>query len=212
MSEQLLQALKENLVNGNIDEVSNNVKELVENGVDSKKILDEMISAMNIVGEKFSKNEYFLPDLILSGNAMRAGLDVILPNLKATGASFKGKVILGSVQGDVHDVGKSIVHSTLVGAGYEVIDLGVDVAPEVFAQKAIEHGVDVVGASAYMTTTTAMLPKVNEALKEAGIRDKVKFVIGGAATSEAYVEWAGADGWGETAWDAVETINNLLKK
>jgi len=212
MSTELWQELATQVIHGDRKGVENSVHDLLAQGVSSREILEAMITAMGEVGRRFEACEYFLPDMILSSEAMKAGLKHILPRLKEEGQAFRGKVILGSVQGDVHDVGKSIVGSALIGSGYEVVDLGVDVAPEVFAQRVRELGAEVVGASAYMTTTTVQLPKVNEALKAAGVRDKVKFIIGGAATSDAYVDWAGADGWAETAWDAVTLVNRLLSK
>lgn len=212
MSKEMLQELREGLVAGDRDKARTIVGRMLADGTSAQNIMEVMLSAMGEVGRKYECHEYFLPDLILSGQALKACMQDILPHLAKEGQHFRGKIILGAVQGDVHDLGKSIVASVLTGTGYEVFDLGVDVAPKVFAEKAQELNADVVGASAYMTTTTAQLPKVNEALKAAGIRDRVKFIIGGAATADSYVSWAGADGWGENAWTAVDLINNLLKK
>ena len=210
MKEELLQNLSKSIIAGFKERVEENVDKLVKEGISVDEILGSMTAAMEEVGAKYETREYFLPELVLAGQSMRAALSIILPKLKQEGKKFLGKILIGSVEGDVHDLGKSIVESFLVGARYNVTDLGINVPVDVFVNKARELEVDVVGASAYMTTTTLQLPKINEALKEAGIRDQVKYIIGGASTSEGYVSWAGADGWAENAADAVLLVNNLL--
>ena len=212
MAGDLLESLYKSLVDGILDEVESYVNKLLTDGTPSKEILDAMVRGMEEVGRRYEAKEYFLPDMILAGQAMKSGIAMILPTLRMEGIKFRGKIILGSVEGDVHDLGKSIVASFLAGAGYEVIDLGIEVRAETFVQKVQETNPDIIGASAYMTTTTAHLPEVNDALKKAGVRDKVKFIIGGAATSEGFVKWSGADGWAETAVDAVKLVNKLLER
>jgi len=210
MTRESLRDLYQSIVDGVQEGVEENAKRLLASGISAGEILEAMIEAMKEVGRKYKAGEYFLPDMVLASEVMKAGMAAIIPELKAKGEGFRGKVLLGSVEGDVHDLGKSIVASFLAGAAYEVIDLGVDVPAKVFAQKAQELGVDVVGGSAYMTTTTTRLPEIHKALVEAGIREKVEFIIGGAATSEGYVGWAGADGWAENAFDAVTLVGRLL--
>lgn len=210
MEEELLQNLRKSIEDGFKERVEENVNKLLTEGISIVEILDSMTAAMGEVGAKYQAREYFLPELVLAGQAMKSGLSIILPKLKQDVKIFRGKILIGSVEGDVHDLGKSIVESFLAGSRYDVTDLGIDVPADIFVKKALELGVDVVGASAYMTTTTVQLPKVNEALKEAGIREKVKYIIGGASTSEGYVSWAGADGWAENAPDAVVLVNKLL--
>ena len=210
MREELLQNLRKSIADGFKERVEENVNTLLTEGISIDEILDSMTASMGEVGAKYEAREYFLPELVLAGEAMRAALSIILPRLKQDEKKFRGKILIGSVEGDVHDLGKSIVESFFSGAGYDVTDLGIDVSADVFVKKAQELGVDVVGASAYMTTTTLQLPKVNDALKEAGIREKVKYIIGGASTSEGYVSLAGADGWAENAADAVVLVEKLL--
>lgn len=209
MTESLVNKLKEAFSEGNADLAAETTQKLLECGVSPDEVMRVMMETMQDVGDRFDRNELFLPDLILAGESLRASINVLKPLLEKGGGQYSGTVVLGSVEGDVHDIGKSIVESVLIGAGYKVIDLGVDVPAEMFAAKAKEVGANIVGASAYMSTTTAQLPKVNIALKEAGIRDKVKLIIGGAATSESHVKWCGADGWSETATGVIPVLKEL---
>ncbi|MHB8985896.1 MAG: cobalamin B12-binding domain-containing protein [Eubacteriales bacterium] len=209
MLETLVAKLENALIDGDGEGAMENTKALFDGGMSPEEILRVMMDTMQIVGKRFEKKEFFLPDLILAGEAMKESLATILPGLQGGDTKFAGTVVLGTVKGDVHDIGKSIVESVLIGDGYKVIDLGVDVPAETFAAKAKELGANIVGASAYMATTTAQLPKVNEALKAAGIRDRVKMLIGGASTSQAHVEWSGADAWAETATDVVPVLRGL---
>ena len=209
MTESLVVKLKEAFSEGDVEVGSETTQKLLDYGVSPEEIMRVMMEAMQDIGERFDKHELFLPDLILAGEALKASIAVIKPLLEKSGNQYTGTVILGSVEGDVHDIGKSIVESVLIGAGYKVIDLGVNIPAEKFAAKAKEVGANIVGASAYMSTTTAQLPKVSEALKDAGIRDRVKLIIGGAATSESHVSWCGADGWAETATRVIPVLKNL---
>lgn len=211
MRRESLRDLHQSVVDGVQEGVEENIRRFLARGISAGDILDAMMEAMKEVGRKYKAGEYFLPDMVLASEVMKAGLACVMPELRGKAEGFRGKVLLGSVEGDVHDLGKSIVASMLAGAGYEVIDLGIDVPAKVFVQKAQELGVDVVGGSAYMTTTTLRLPEIHKALVEAGIREKVKFIIGGASTSEGYVGWAGADGWAENAFDAVTLVDSLLR-
>jgi 5-methyltetrahydrofolate--homocysteine methyltransferase len=160
---------------------------------------DCMVPAMAEVGRRFECSEYFLPELLLSARAMKAALEVLRPLLAAGGARPAGRVVLGTVQGDLHDIGKSIVAAMLEGAGYEVIDLGVDVAPEEFAAAVRQTKPDLVGLSALLPTTRGAMRTTLAALERAGLRRQVKVLVGGAAVSQRYAEEIGADGYCESA-------------
>lgn len=205
-----LKRLKEDVAGGNEESVRELVDQLLAENVSVDSIMDAMTEGMNLISKKFSDNEAFVPELVMAGDAMKVGLSKILPLFEDKQFKYKGKILLGSVEGDLHDIGKSIIGSVLTGAGYEVVDLGEDVPVSVFVDKVKEDKPDLIGASAYMTTTTKQLPLIHEALGKENLRDKVKFIIGGASTSEEYVEWSGADGWAETAGAVVEEVERVL--
>ena len=152
---------------------------------------------MDEVGEKYRKGEYFLPDLILGGRAAEGAVAVLLPRMGSGGTSFLGTIVLGTVEGDIHDLGKTIVFAMLSGAGFKVYDVGVDAPASKFVQKAIEVNADIVAASALLTTTVPRLKDIEDALVKAGIRKKVKTMVGGAAVTEKYAQSIGADGYGK---------------
>ena len=174
------------------------VKELValalEQGINPETILEEgLLSGMSIIGEKFKKNEVFVPEVLVSARAMNAGVELLRPYLIAAGVEAKGIAVIGTVKGDLHDIGKNIVKMMLEGKGLTVIDLGVDVPAEVFIQKAIEHNAKVICCSALLTTTMDEMKVVVDKAIEAGIRDKVKIMIGGAPVNQSFCDAIGAD-------------------
>ena len=175
-----------------------NVKELVakaiEEGIEPGVILaDGLLSGMSVIGEKFKKNEVFVPEVLVAARAMNAGIELLRPYLIASGVEPKGTVVIGTVKGDLHDIGKNIVKMMLEGKGLNVIDLGVDVAAETFVEKAKEHNADIICCSALLTTTMNEMETVVEKAKEAGIRDQVKIMIGGAPVSQEFCDKIGAD-------------------
>jgi len=185
------------------------VRKRVESGEDPLKILDEVRTAMAQVGEKFEKKEFFLPDLIMSGEILRQITDILAPKLKAgTETKRLGKVVLGTVYGDIHDIGKDIVNFMLDANGFEVIDLGVDVPKEKFVETIKEANPEIVALSGFLTLAYDSMKDTVEEIKKAGLRDKVKIMIGGGQIDETIREYVGADAYGK---DAVEAVS-IAKK
>jgi len=206
-----LQEISEALIVGNAKKVRDLVDQALKEGVDPKEILNKaLIPGMNIVGEKFKKCEYFIPEVLVAARAMNAGMDLIKPLLTQTGAAYSGKVGIGTVRGDIHDIGKNLVAIMLEGAGFQIIDLGVNVTPEKFVEVAKNEGVDIVAMSALLTTTMIAMRDVIKALKEAGIRERVKVMIGGAPVTPRYADEIGADGYAPDAASAVEKAKELI--
>jgi len=170
---------------------------------------DTMMPAMEEVGRKFECNEYFVPELLLAARAMKAALELIRPLLAAGGVEPAGRVAIGTVKGDLHDIGKNLVAAMLEGGGYEIIDLGVNVDPAKFVAAVKEKNARIVAMSALLTTTMPAMKTTIEALKQAGVRDQVKVMIGGAPVSEAYAKEIGADGYSKSAAGAVAAARGL---
>ncbi|MCX7795033.1 MAG: corrinoid protein [bacterium] len=206
-----LQEISEALIVGNAKKVRELVEQALKEGVSPKEILDNaLVPGMNVVGEKFKNNEYYVPEVLIAARAMHAGMDLIKPLLTQTGASYVGKVVIGTVRGDLHDIGKNLVAMMLEGAGFQIIDLGVDVPPEKFVEVAKNENANIVAMSALLTTTMLAMRDTINALKEAGIRDKVKVMIGGAPVTQRYADEIGADGYAPDAATAVEKARELL--
>ena len=183
----------------------------LKEGVPAQKIVQEfMIPAMDEVGRRFECNEYFVPELLIAARAMKAALGVVKPKLVGAGVMAAGTVAIGTVQGDLHDIGKNLVAAMLEGGGFEIVDLGVDVSPEKFIQSVKDKGVNVIALSALLTTTMPSMKTTIDALKEAGLREKVKVIIGGAPVTQQYADEIGADGYGENASQAVTKARQLL--
>jgi corrinoid protein of di/trimethylamine methyltransferase len=168
-----------------------------------------MVPAMDEVGRRYEQEEYFVPELLLSARAMKGALELLRPLLVERGAKPAGKIVIGTVKGDLHDIGKNLVASLLEGGGFEVIDLGADVPPEKFIEAIREKGVQIVCLSALLTVTMPSMKATIEALKEAGVRDKVKVLVGGAPVTQQYADDIGADGYGETASNAVTLARQI---
>lgn len=168
-----------------------------------------MVPAMDEVGRRFEEEEYFVPELLLSARAMKGALELLRPLLAARGAEPTGRVAIGTVQGDLHDIGKNLVASLLEGGGFEVVDLGADVPPQKFIEAIEQKGVKIVALSALLTVTMPSMKKTIEALKEAGVRDHVKVMIGGAPVTQQYADDIGADGYSENASAAVALARRL---
>jgi 5-methyltetrahydrofolate--homocysteine methyltransferase len=208
---KVAEELKESIIKGKRAMVEPLVRKLLSDGLDPETIMNEiMVPAMDIVGDQYSRNEIFLPEMMIAARAMNIGLDVIRPMLTAKGAAGKGKVVIGSVKGDIHDVGKNIVSMVLEGAGYEVIDLGIDVPPEKFIGAIQQHHPKFVLMSALITLTMSMMDETIKALKQAGVRDKIKVGVGGAPLTQKFADQIGADFYGKDARAAVIKCNSLI--
>jgi 5-methyltetrahydrofolate--homocysteine methyltransferase len=180
-------------------------------GVDALTLVDQYMSpAMAEVGRRFEACEYFVPELLLSARAMKAGLELVRPVLAARGAEPVGRVAIGTVEGDLHDIGKKLVSAMLEGAGFEVVDLGVNVKPEAFVEAVREKRVNVLCMSALLTTTMLTMRRAIEALDQAGLRDRVKILVGGAPVTPQFAAEIGADGSGENAVEAVAAARKVL--
>jgi 5-methyltetrahydrofolate--homocysteine methyltransferase len=191
------------------DEVVEHVIAEIEAGTPVDDILDKgLIESMDVVGAKFSSGELFVPEMLMAAKAMQAGLEVLKPHLSGDVTAEKGTVLIGTVKGDLHDIGKNLVSIMVEGAGFNVIDLGVDVDAEKFVTEAQTQNADVVCLSALLTTTMPVMAKTVEAIKEAGL--KVKTIIGGAPVTQAYAKQIGADGFSDNAPGAVELIRKLI--
>ena len=185
----------------------------LEQGEEPLTVINQgLVPGMEIVGEKFQTGEYFLPQMVIAANAMQQAMEVLQPELLARQqhVDAPGVFVIGSVKGDIHEIGKSLIATMMLANGFQVYDLGVDVAPETFVEKVRETGADLVGLSALLTTTMTSQRDVLEALHEAGIRDRVKVMVGGAPVTEAWAESIGADGYAEDVVAAVELAKHLL--
>ena len=187
------------------------VPQALEEGIPAQQILEEgLLAGMSIVGEKFKNNEVFVPEVLVAARAMNAGAELLKPYLSEAGVQSKGKVVLGTVKGDLHDIGKNLVRMMFEGKGLEVIDLGVDVAPEAFVQAAIDNDCQIIACSALLTTTMTAMEEVVKAAQAAGIRDKVKVMVGGAPITQAFCDSIGADVYTADAASAAEKAVELL--
>jgi len=205
-----LEAAFEAVIAGQKDEVVAKVQQAIDEQVAPEKILNSaLISAMREVGDRFERGDYFVPEMLIAARAMQAGLAILKPMLVETGIETSGKVVIGTVKGDLHDIGKNLVAMMLEGAGYEIIDLGTDVAPEAFAQAVREHSAKILGMSALLTTTMPNMKATIEALEDLGIRDQVKVMIGGAPVTDDYAQQVGADGYAPDASRATSLANSL---
>ncbi len=202
--EEILAKLRDAIVNLDIDAVQKAAKEAIESGIPAyKAVVEGMAKGMEIVGQKYENGEYFLAELIMAGETMKEGMAILEPHLKTGDIKAAGKVVIGTVRGDLHDIGKNVVITLLKAANFDVIDLGVDVSPEQFVEAVKKHEPNIVAMSALLTTTMIEMESVIKSLKEAGLRDKVKVIIGGAPITPEYAEKIGADA---AAKDAVEGV------
>ncbi len=205
-----LKPIFQNVLDGQADAVLSGVKAALAADVDPNTILNEaLIAAMEEVGCQFEEGELFVPEMLVSARAMQAGLSLLKPHLAATETKSSGKVAIGTVKGDLHDIGKNLVAMMLEGAGFEVIDLGVDASPDAFVGAA-QNGAQVIGMSALLTTTMNNMGVTIEALKVAGLRDKVKIMIGGAPVTEEFAKSIGADAFAPDASSATRVARQLI--
>lgn len=206
-----LQGIAEAVIRGDREAVGGMTQAAVAEGVSAEQIINEgLIAGMSVVGDKFKKNEFYVPEVLIAARAMHAGMDIIKPLLAESGVQPRGTIAIGTVKGDLHDIGKNLVAMMMEGGGFEVLDLEVDVAPEKFVEAVKEKGAQIVALSALLTTTMPSMKDTIEALKEAGVRDQVKVVIGGAPVTQNYADEIGADGYSPDAASAVDKANELL--
>jgi 5-methyltetrahydrofolate--homocysteine methyltransferase len=208
----ILKEITISLGKGDDDKVSELTRMGIEEEIPPKKILDEgLIGGMKIVGEKYKSHEIFLPQVLLSAKAMYAGMDLLKPLFVKEGMPNLGKVVVGSVQGDLHDIGKNLVGIMLKGAGFEIVDLGNNVSPEKFVETAKKEKATIIGMSALLTTTMPVMKITVDLLKEEGLGDKIKTIIGGAPVTEEFARRIGADAYGYDSTKAVECVKELVK-
>jgi corrinoid protein of di/trimethylamine methyltransferase len=212
VKDRIFRSLTEAVVNFDIEGVRRLAQEVIDNGLDPYEAITEALNeGMRIVGEKYEAKEYFLSELLLAGESMKAALEILTPHLKTGGIKAIGKVVIGTVKGDIHDIGKTIVTTLLRSAGFEVIDLGVDVSAEKFIESIREADADILAMSALLTTTMPYMGEVVKELEENGLRGKVTVIVGGAPLSEDYAKKVGADLYAVDAVEAVRKLRDHMK-
>jgi corrinoid protein of di/trimethylamine methyltransferase len=213
MSDELFAALRQSVIDGDAVQSATLAQQALDDKVPPLDAIEiGLVPGLSYVGEQFGLGELFLPDMMLAARAMQKALDILEPELQAQSAQRKvvGRVVIGTVKGDIHEIGKNLVGMMLSTSGFEVHDLGVDVAPDRFVEAAKEHNADIVGVSALLTTTMAGQRTVVEALVTAGLRERVRVIVGGAPASESWAQEIGADGYSEDAIGAVALARRLL--
>ena len=198
------------ILEGQRDEAKENVETALSEGVPAGEVLDVMVNAMGEVGRLFEEGEYFVPEMLIAARAMKTGMEILKPHLVDADIQPLGKIIAGTVKGDLHDIGKNLVCMMLEGAGFQVVDLGTDVSPEAFVAAVQEHQPDFVAMSALLTTTMPNMETTIAALNDAGVRDAVKVLVGGAPITQSYAEKIGADGYASDASRAVKLAKSLV--
>ncbi len=208
---ELLGKMAESLIAGNIDAVVDMTKEALDAGTAPADILDQgLLAGMDVVGQRFKAEEMFIPEVLRCAKCMHGAMKILRPLLAETGADSIGTLIIGTVKGDLHDIGKNLVGMMFEGAGFNVVDLGIDKEPQVFVDAIKEHDAKLIGMSALLTTTMPKMGETINAIKEAGVRDQVKILIGGAPITAAFAEEIGADGYASNAASAVEKGKELI--
>jgi corrinoid protein of di/trimethylamine methyltransferase len=213
VDKELFQAMAQSTIDGEPDVAERLARQAIERGVDPLEAINQgFVAGMNYVGEQFGLGEMFLPDLVLAGEAMKAAVAVLEPEMvkRGTERQMLGKVVLGTVEGDIHEIGKTLVETMLSASGFQVYDLGVDVPVETFVEKARQVNADIVGLSALLTTTMARQRDTIEALDDLGLRPRVKVMVGGAPVTSGWADEIGADGYGEDAIGAVAVAKRLV--
>jgi 5-methyltetrahydrofolate--homocysteine methyltransferase len=205
-----LEILHNAILNGQRDEAEASVSQALANGIAPGVVLDAMVSAMGEVGRLFEEGEYFVPEMLIAARAMKTGMEILKPELVEADIQPAGKIVAGTVKGDLHDIGKNLVCMMLEGAGFQVVDLGTDVSPADFVAAVNEHQPDFIAMSALLTTTMLNMETTIEALQTAGVRDRVKVLVGGAPITDAYAERIGADGYAPDASRAVKLAQSMV--
>jgi corrinoid protein of di/trimethylamine methyltransferase len=208
---EILEAIAENLQRGRANRVKELIQQALANGDSPEDVLERgLMAGMGVVSRKFRNNEAYVPEVLIAARAMNAGLSILKPLLAVEGALFQGRVVIGTVKGDLHDIGKNLVKAMMEARGFEVVDLGVDVSASKFAQAAQRHRADLVACSALLTTTMTEMKGVMEALAVAGVRGRVKTMVGGAPVTQAFAREVGADAWSPNAVTAADAAIALL--
>ena len=206
-----LQAIAENIIKGQAPKVKELVQEAIDDNPPVREILqDGLIAGMNVVGVKFKNNEFYVPEVLIAARAMKQGMELIRPLLIEAKVEPLGKVSIGTVKGELHDIGKNLVAMMLEGAGFEIIDLGIDVSPEKFIESVKSQGAQIICMSALLTTTMPSMQTTVEAIKEAGLSDSVHVMIGGAPVTQAYADQIGANGYAPDAASAADMARSLM--
>ena len=209
----LFEKMASALISGKEAEVKSLTQEALDNGVGSKEILDKgLLAGMDVVGKRFKAGDMFIPEVLLCARIMHGAMDLLQPLLSETDSKGAGKVVIGTVEGDLHDIGKNLVAMMMQGSGFKVIDLGVNLKPQTFVGAVKEHKPDIVGMSALLTTTMPKMEETILALQEAGLRDQVKIMAGGAPVTQDFAEKIGADAYGSNAASAADNAKALLAK
>ncbi len=208
---EILSSISTAVITGNLDDCAKLTKQALDSGLSAQEILDNgLMPGMDHVGVEFKAGNMFVPEVLRSARAMQSGMDLLKPLLAEAGSSLKGKVLLGTVKGDLHDIGKNLVGMMCEGAGFEVKDLGKDVAPETFVKEVKEYNPDILGMSALLTTTMRTMEHTIKALEEAGLRDKVKIMIGGAPVTQSFADQIGADAYASNAAAAADLAKKFV--
>ncbi len=209
--EPILNNIYEGIIDGDKDLVKKQVAEAIQSGMDINQILEEgLIKGMTEVGRLFEEGEFYVPEMLISARAMQSGMDLLKPYLLKADVKMKGKVVIGTVKGDLHDIGKNLVAMMLEGAAFEVVDLGTDVTPDTFVDAVEKNNADIVAMSALLTTTMSSMAETVKALNSAGLRSKVKIMVGGAPLTPEYATEIGADGYSADANQAVALAKTLV--
>jgi len=207
----ILEDIAQSVIEGDAGKVANLTKSAIDSGTDPLEIINNgLVKGMGVVGERFKTGEMFLPEVIFSGDALYAGVDLVRPLLTDGQMPSKGTAVIGTIKGDLHDIGKNLVGMMLESSGYKVVNLGADVSPEAYVQAARENNADLIGCSAMLTTTMIIMSDVIKLLEAEGLKDKVKVMVGGAPVSPEFSDKIGADGYAPDATTAVELANELM--
>jgi 5-methyltetrahydrofolate--homocysteine methyltransferase len=210
---EILEKISTAIIEGDLDEMEYLTEDALDEGLSAEEVLNKgLMPGMDYVGVEFRAGNMFVPEVLRSAKAMQTSMDILRPLLAETGVQAVGKVLLGTVKGDLHDIGKNLVGMMCEGAGFEVTDIGKDVAPETFVDAIKQYEPDILGMSALLTTTMRAMESTIKVLEEAGLRDKVKIMIGGAPVTQAFADQIGADGYGSNAAGAAELAKRLLGK
>ncbi|HWR41668.1 corrinoid protein [Sporomusa sp.] len=206
-----LNQLAQSVIAGNVDQVKDQVKSLISSGTDPVEIVNQgLIAGMNVVGARFKAGDMYVPEVLMSARSMSSGLELVKPLIAEKDIQSRGKVVIGTVKADLHDIGKNLVSMMMQSGGLEVIDIGIDVSPEKFIEAVREHNPDIVGMSALLTTTMPAMQDTIELLEEEGLRDKVKVIVGGAPVSQEFATSIGADGYAPDAATATDLCKELI--
>ena len=208
---EVLAKMAESLIAGKVDEVTDLTKQALDANVSSKDILEKgLLAGMEVVGKRFKANDMFIPEVLRCAKCMHGAMEILRPLLAETGVETAGTFVIGTVKGDLHDIGKNLVGMMFEGAGFDVVDIGIDKEPQVFVDAIKEHNAKLIGMSALLTTTMPKMIETIDAIKEAGIRDQVKILVGGAPITAEFAEEIGADGYASNAASAVDKGKELI--